>query len=747
MDMYSLHTLNPALQFTYNPYVWSTIVAFILNSILIVVILRQKFKTVTHYFAVFINFSVAIWALFESLMRLSTTAVGASYWISLSSVGWLFGPPSVLGFCLAYTGKEKFLKNFLSEILLFGPSFIFMMISLTTDLVDSRNFSLYKKEYFGWADPVAPIFIYIIAPWIIILTGTALILLFKHWRKTEDKQTRNQTLALILGLLIPFAATFFTEIVFPIGGLQQFAKMGVMFTAFGCVIFTFGIIRYKLFIINPATVATNIVDTMNEILLVFNAQTYAIEYTNSAIYTVLGYHKDQLIGKNINTLISSHWPDFYQKIIHVVEEGHDVKSIETDLLSAKGEKVPVNFAATPYRGPDGKIMSIVSIATDLRELKELLNVAAERSKLNVTMESISDGVLALDIDGRVTVINSAALQMLRITTGEIIGQRLDELFTLMDQDARVHTIDLLPQGPVTEEHVTLYKKELQISRPGLTLYASIISSTIKSGESFGLGAIITLHDLSAEKQLEEMKLDFVSMAAHELRTPLTSLRGYTYILTREYNKTFDEYETTIVNRINISIQRLTGLVENLLNVTRIERGTLTTHLETIDWIKNINEIIGELIDQAKDKKISLKFIPPHTKPPLVPVDKMRINEVITNLLANAINYTPPGGSVSIWIEQTPKEIITHVKDTGEGIPPEALPHLFTKFFRVSGKLEQGSKGTGLGLYISKSIIEMHKGRIWAESEGLGKGATFSFTIPIIQTTTSSPMSTVNTIKN
>ena len=124
------------------------------------------------------------------------------------------------------------------------------------------------------------------------------------------------------------------------------------------------------------------------------------------------------------------------------------------------------------------------------------------------------------------------------------------------------------------------------------------------------------------------------------------------------------------------------------------------------------------------------FQPPAQVIPPVMADRLRITEVVTNLVANAINYTQPGGKINVTIERQGNEIITSVKDTGVGIPKEALPKLFTKFFRVTGKLTQGSKGTGLGLYISKAIVEMHKGRIWVDSEP-GRGTTFSFSLPIV----------------
>lgn len=226
-----------------------------------------------------------------------------------------------------------------------------------------------------------------------------------------------------------------------------------------------------------------------------------------------------------------------------------------------------------------------------------------------------------------------------------------------------------------------------------------------------------------------MKLDFVSMAAHELRTPITSLKGYIFVMMRKYKQDLSEEQNTFLIRMNIATQRLAGLVENLLNVARIEKGAMSLHTEKVDWLSLVGEVVKELKDQALEKKQELVLDTPDQPIPALMVDKFRIIEVLTNLIANAINYTPTERTIRIWFEKSDKEVITHIQDEGEGIPAQAIPHLFTKFFRVSGKLEMGSKGTGLGLFITKSIIAMHNGRIWVESE-VGKGSTFSFALPI-----------------
>lgn len=365
-----------------------------------------------------------------------------------------------------------------------------------------------------------------------------------------------------------------------------------------------------------------------------------------------------------------------------------------------------------------------------KEVKERTQeLSAERNKLSLILSGIVDCIIAVDREKRIILFNKAAEKLTGYTITEVFGKPLEEIIKVFDNVTEVSSTVYCPIRSDNFEGIIYNKKGLKLfGLNGKQTYINLLAGQIEEGTSVNLGCILTLHDVSEEKQLDEMKLDFVSMAVHELRTPLTSIKSYLYIFLRDYTKSMDAKQTSILSRINISVQRLVSLVENLLNVSRIEKGTLTLSLFPFDWVKNIDEEIAEIIDQANDKKITLEFIKPQQSPINVIADKFRINEVLSNLLENAVAYTSPGGKITVWLERKGNEVITHIQDTGKGIPKDALPNLFTKFFRVSGILEQGSKGTGLGLYIAKSVVQLHKGKIWVNSE-FGKGSTFSFNLP------------------
>ncbi len=359
-------------------------------------------------------------------------------------------------------------------------------------------------------------------------------------------------------------------------------------------------------------------------------------------------------------------------------------------------------------------------------------LSAERNKMEVAFSGIVDGVVVVDLDRKISIINKAAQRLTGYGQDDVIGKSIGQVLRVYEKEKELIAPTYCPIRTDDFEG-TLYTGDgvTVIGKDGKTSHINLMAGKIREGSKVNVGTILVMHDVDREKQLEDMKLDFVSMAAHELRTPLTTVRGYLAVLLGEETENLRDEQKTFLERISIASDQLLALVENLLNITRIEKGALTLNLQEFEWDGIVKKVVNDLMSRAEQKKIAVTYREPLQALPLVSVDVFRISEVVTNLLANAINYTAPGGSVTIMIEQVDNTIITHISDTGEGIPNEAIPHLFTKFFRVSGKLEQGSKGTGLGLYISKAIVDMHHGKIWVEST-VGKGSTFSFSLPIKQ---------------
>lgn len=337
--------------------------------------------------------------------------------------------------------------------------------------------------------------------------------------------------------------------------------------------------------------------------------------------------------------------------------------------------------------------------------------------------SLNEAAIVLDSKGNILLLNDHAEKLIAITSPNAVGKHIDSVLKLYtDQTIIPYSLYGLANNNDKRQNFTF---SLQLDNGNRTEVLITVAKNIigKSSQT-----LITLLDTSQEKQLEEMKVDFVSMAAHELRTPLTAIRGYASLLQMHYATKLDESAKELLTRLLVSTTTLANLIDNLLSVSRIERNDLIVEKKPLDLGIIVKDIFNSYRQEALTKKQQFFLNLPENLPQVM-ADPFRIGQVFINLISNAITYTPEGGKVTVSVSIKSDHLEVIIQDTGEGIPKEAMPRLFTKFFRVSGSLEQGSKGTGLGLYITKSIVELHKGKIWAES-AMGKGTAFTFTVPI-----------------
>ena len=366
-----------------------------------------------------------------------------------------------------------------------------------------------------------------------------------------------------------------------------------------------------------------------------------------------------------------------------------------------------------------KLAQTVSQAASEQQL-----VMAERNKLRSVLDAMTDGVFALDRDGRIILFNKAASELTGRDIAEVAGQLSEKVMPFRAAGQLVMTRWLATHAG-TEHKIGEWKGLELYTASGASLYVDVQAKVLNDDPN-GIAALVTFHDLTKSRQLEEMKIDFVALAAHELRTPLTEIRGYLDILEHEakgLSKTNHEFIQRAINSSN----HLGGLMHNLLNVSRIEHGELGFKPVQTNYIQFTKDIMHELKDRAKSQDRKLHFKAP-LRLPEVMLDQTALREVIVNLVDNAINHTEPGqGEITITIEHKNHEIETSVSDNGYGIPADAIPHLFTKFFRVN-EMKSTTRGTGLGLYICKAIVEAHGGHIWVESEE-GQGSKFAFRLP------------------
>lgn len=233
------------------------------------------------------------------------------------------------------------------------------------------------------------------------------------------------------------------------------------------------------------------------------------------------------------------------------------------------------------------------------------------------------------------------------------------------------------------------------------------------------------------KQLDRLKDDFVSLASHELRTPMTVIRSYLYMAIQGKAGELNTKQKFYLDRAYSSTVRLINLVNEMLNISRIESGRMSINIQKLDLLTLVNEVVFELKVRAQELGLTLGAIPSALPPVLADGDK--IKEVLLNLIGNSFKFTPKGGSIAISFETKDEYVYIHVRDTGVGIPAGDQEKLFQKFSMIGSSYKVNKtdvQGTGLGLFICKSIVELHKGTVTALSDGEGKGSTFTFSLKV-----------------
>ena len=334
--------------------------------------------------------------------------------------------------------------------------------------------------------------------------------------------------------------------------------------------------------------------------------------------------------------------------------------------------------------------------------------------------NFSDGVLFFDSKNKLSLVNIKAQDFFNIKYEDIFGKSVEELNSFENLKSLV---SLIGNGL---KIISKTREELTLDND-LVLEVSTVSVDLEKQK---LGTLLILHDITREKSVERLKTEFVAIAAHQLRTPLSAIKWTLRMFLDGDIGHVSEVQSEFLQKTYDSNERMINLVNDLLNVTRIEEGKFLQKIEKCDVIELLQEVIKSEADAIAKKNLKFSLILPDKNAPSVNVDKEKIVLAIKNLLENAVNYTKNGEiTLSGAYDIDQKRFLIKVQDTGIGIPKEQHERVFSRFFRSSNALKTETEGTGLGLFISKNIIESHGGKIWFESVE-GKGTTFYLTLPI-----------------
>lgn len=456
---------------------------------------------------------------------------------------------------------------------------------------------------------------------------------------------------------------------------------------------------------------------------------------NPAFGTLVNYEPHEVIGESLDKLFSKKdsLALIKQSLTKDVVEHKELKLLpraakrKTVLIftrrrkDEKGEMVGFFLGAldiTTIRKTEKELQkarSALIIALGDSE-KARQKAEEEREKTQAIITNFTDGLLVFDRKRRLTLINPQAESFLGIKRGQIIGRTLLELSKSKKFKPLATLLGL--------ERKRIYREEWEVGE-NFVLQVSVIPLTTAGVET---STLVILHDISREKTVERLKTEFVSISAHQLRTPLSAIKWSLEMLSDGSLGKLSKEQQEFLEMTQQSNERMIVLVNSLLNVARIEEGRWLYKPALIEFDRLVKSAIAAFAGDLKRRDIKLRYRRVG-KLPKITADKERMRLAVQNLVDNAVRYTSPGGEITISLKKEGKEIKFKIKDTGLGIPKAQQKRVFSKFFRGSNVMRLATEGTGLGLFITKNVIETHGGKIRFKSEE-GRGTTFDFTLPI-----------------
>jgi PAS domain S-box-containing protein len=394
---------------------------------------------------------------------------------------------------------------------------------------------------------------------------------------------------------------------------------------------------------------------------------------------------------------------------------------------------PIQAAANQFAVTinNGELFQLIrDQAEDLGNM--LRSQQIETSRSTAMLEGVGDGVLVTESQNVITLFNAAAEKMLELDRNEVVGKSLDEFVGLFGGAAQtwMETIRVWSVSPNLPENSEMYQERLYLE-DGRVI--SVHLSPVSDRQEF-LGTISIFRDITHQVEVDRLKSEFVATVSHELRTPMTPIKGYVEFLLMGGAGELNPQQLEFVNVIKTNIDRLSILVNDLLDVSRIESGKVALNFQPINMDEVVEEVL-EVIQQRSDedaRPVSFDVNIP-TNLPSVYGDAERVSQIVTNLVDNAYKYSPENSTVTINLHEVAGAVQLDVIDQGIGIFPDEQDKIFERFYRGENHLVMATSGTGLGLPIVKELVEMHNGEIWVRSTGVpGEGSTFSITLPIYE---------------
>ena len=450
---------------------------------------------------------------------------------------------------------------------------------------------------------------------------------------------------------------------------------------------------------------------------------------NEGAEKIYGYTAEEVKGKHSSILIPPECIDEMPRILSKVSRGEKNQPYETVRLRKDGERITVSLTVSPTKDAAGRIVGASSIARDITYRKQVEAALEHLSRQNeLILNAAGEGIYGLNVEGRCTFINVAAAKMLGYEVAELLAQPIHDRAHHSKPDGTAYPLESSPiYATLKDGAARQVKDEVFWHKDGSSFPVEYLSTPMEENGEI-VGVVVTFKDITERRAVEQSKDEFISIVSHELRTPLTSIRTSLSLLTSGLLNEQPEKAKWMLDIAMESTNRLVRLVNDILDIERIESGKTTMNKEACDAANLMVNAADVMQAMAEKAGVTLSIAPASIQ---LRADADRIIQTLTNLLSNAIKFSPQGSAVSLSAECRDEYILFQVQDRGRGIPTDKLETIFGRFQQVDASDSRSSGGTGLGLAICRSIVQQHGGRIWAESI-LGEGSTFYFTLPILQ---------------
>jgi PAS domain S-box-containing protein len=467
-----------------------------------------------------------------------------------------------------------------------------------------------------------------------------------------------------------------------------------------------------------------------------------LTFLNPAAERLLGWREEDLLGKSIHDTIHCRSADGTPlqggdcPLLKALRSGTAYRNDDDVFVRRDGTRLPVDYTSAPIIA-DGRVSGSVVAFGDITARKRAGEALWEsEERLRTIMDNSPAIIFMKDVDGRYTFVNHRFEQLFHVQREHAVGKSDADIFPKEIAEAlRANDLEVLQTGAPLE------REEVVPQDDGQHTYISI-KFPLYSSQGIPNVVCGISTDITARKQAEEQRTvllaeveralavrnQFLSIASHELKTPVTLLRGYSQILNRQAEKKKDTAALRPLQVIDRQIERMTRLIDDLLDVSRIESGAIEFQMAPFDLVEALREVIGEVGVYAPEFKLRVQD---GVGELWLSGDRQRIQQVMTNLMTNAIKYASDRREADVRVERDGDQAVVSVTDYGIGIPQEQQSQVFERYFRGANASANNYGGLGMGLYISRYIIRRHRGSIGVESEQ-GKGSTFTFTLPLME---------------